>query len=319
MPAPTKEATPAVWEPPSDEGEKAEPVPERPEDVLAPPPRPVPFGLRLVVMFGGVLSLLGWCFLGLGMVFVWLVAPRQAPLWAVALGRPLGSAPGVVVESRPTNVRVNDAPVYWHTYTFTGPDGREYHGVSYRTGGALPSGAAVQVEYVSGRPELSQIRGMSRNMVPEWVFPIVGFFPLVGLAFMVSSLRQGLKANRLLAHGQLAWGVLRGKQPTGAKINGREVYKLSFEFVTPDGRKCTASAKTHEPERLEDQRQERLLYDALHPDYAVMLDSLPGSPEVSPAGHLEPPPMGRVIGATLVPTIAVVGHGSYLLTRFVLH
>jgi hypothetical protein len=307
------EAKSSAWEPPSEEGEEVEP--EAPEQPLVPPPRSVPIGLRLVVFGGGVLGLIGWFFLGLGMIFVWVFGPRHLPLYAYAWAGPPASVEGIVVESRSTNVSENERPVYEMAYSFVAPDGSEHRGVSYATGHSVSAGSEVTVEYVPRRPEVSRIRGMRRNLMPEWVIFFVAIFPGIGLAFVLSTLTLGVKANRLLSHGQLASGLLTAKEPTNTSINNRTVYKLIFDFEAADGRRYQATARTHEPERLEDQRREPLLYDVPNPTYSVMLDSLPGSPTIDPFGRFEAPPLGRVIGNLLVPGLAIVGHGTYLLVR----
>jgi hypothetical protein len=302
---------PSLWEPPSADGEDVEP----PAQPLVPPPRHVPVGLRLVVFSGGTVGFIGWFFLGFGMIFVWVFGPRHLPLWALAWAGTPASAPGVVGESRPVNMTENGAQVYGVTYSFVTPGGDEHHGVSYVTGRNLPAGAPATVEYVRRWPEVSQIRGMRRNLLPEWVILFVLIFPGIGLAFVAGTVALGIKANRLLAHGQLACGTLTDRSPTGTRINSRMVYKLTFEFEAGDGRSYQATAKTAEPERLEDERREPLLYDVTRPAYSVMLDSLPGSPTIDPFGQLEAPPSGRVVGGLLIPGLAIVGHGTYLLAR----
>ncbi len=325
LPVSRPSAPSSAWEPPSEEGDDADaqpPAPSRdaatsepPAQPLVPPPRPVPVGLRLLVLCGGVLGLMGWFFLGFGMIFVWAFGPRRLPLEAYTWREPAASASGVVRESHSTSVSVNESPVYEHAYSFRAPDGAEHGGVSYAIGRSLPAGSEVTVDYVADRPGLSQIHGMRRNVMPEWVLPLVAIFPLIGLAFALHTLRNGIRASRLLAHGQLASGVLAAKTPTNTRINGRPVYRLAFDFEAGDGRHYQATAQTHEPERLEDQRREALLYDVLSPGYSVMLDSLPGSPTIDPFGHFEAPPVGRVIGHLLVPGLAIAGHSIYLLVR----
>jgi hypothetical protein len=312
-PGPPSEAKPSLWEPPSADGEEVDSEPAA--QPLVPPPRHVPVGLRLVVFSGGTVGFIGWFFLGFGMVFVWVFGPRHLPLYAYAWAGSPASVEGVVLESRSANASENERPIYRLAYSFVAPDGTEHRGVSYATGYSVPAGSQVTVEYVPRRPEVSQIRGMRRNLIPEWVMLFVAIFPGIGLAFVVGTVKQGIKANRLLAHGQLASGVLAAKTPTNTSINNRTVYQLTFDFEAGDGRRYQAMARTHEPERLEDQRREPLLYDVFNPSYSVMLDSLPGSPTIDPFGHFEAPPLGRVIGSTLVPGLAIVGHGTYLLIR----
>jgi len=310
---PPSEARPSVWEPPPEEGDGTEVEPAA--QPLVPPPRHVPVGLRLLVFSGGVVGFIGWFFLGFGMIFVWVFGPRHLPLWAWAWAGAPASAPGAVGETRPVNMTENGSQVYEVTYSFVTPEGGEHQGVSYVSGRTLPAGAPVTVEYVRRRPVISQIQGMRRNLLPEWVILFVLVFPGIGLAFVAGTVAVGIKANRLLAHGQLARGTVTDKRPTGTRINNRMVYKLTFEFEAGDGRRYQATAKSAEPERLEDERREPLLYDVMNPTYSVLLDSLPGSPTISPFGQLEAPPPGRVIGNLFIPGIAILGHGIYLLTR----
>ena len=58
------------------ESAEHEPAPKKEErevplPLLVPPPREVPTGLRLMVLFGGALTQFGWVFFGFGMIFVW--------------------------------------------------------------------------------------------------------------------------------------------------------------------------------------------------------------------------------------------------------
>lgn len=295
----------------------AKPAPEEKLPLLAPPPRPVPVSLRLQAMFGAATSQIGWFFLGFGLIFVWAFGGLMdfGPL--LFYKGPWQTTDGVLTESRPTSWRVNGVPVYAHTYRFATPDGRDWVHTSRCPGQQLATGTPVTVEYREGDPSVSRIRGMSGGSMPLWILPIICVFPLVGLGFVIPALRSGWRANRLLQMGALATGTLASKRPTGTRINNQELYELTFDFLAGDGHVYQVKARTTDPERLQDQRQEPLLHDPFNPSYAVMFDSLPGAPEIDAFGNLRGAGWGRALALMVVPLLTVVGHGTYLWLRFV--
>ena len=252
---------------------------------LAPPPRPVPFLLRAQVLFGGIFSFIGWIFFAFGMGFAVVFGSfADVTSWYHFRG-PVGTANGTVIEVKETSASENNVRIYAYKYSFRA-EGADYEGVSYLPGRQHEPGEAVVVEYVEGNPALSRIRGMRRAEFGPWVLFVL-VFPLVGFIFILVSLRGGLKANRLLTHGKLAWGELVSKEPTNTRINNRVVYKLTFEFQPEEGGHAQAVARSHMPEKLQDEKRERLLYDPFHPETAVLLDSLPASPAIDLTGNLQ--------------------------------
>jgi hypothetical protein len=253
---------------------------------LVPPPRPMPFLLCAQVLFGGVFSFIGWVFFTFGMVFA-VVFGSSADLtsWYHFRGS-AATASGVLLEVKETSASENKTRIYAYKYSFL-TEGAAYEGVSYATGRRHEPGEQVTVEYVEGNPSLSRLRGMRRAEFSPWVM-FVFIFPLVGFVFIVVNLRVGLKANRLLRHGKLAWGELVSKEPTNTRINNRTVYKLTFDFQPGEGGHAQAVARSHMPEKLQDEQRERLLYDPFRPDYALLLDNLPASPAIDLTGNLQP-------------------------------
>jgi hypothetical protein len=77
------------------------------------------------------------------------------------------------------------------------------------------------------------------------------------------------------------------------------------------GPAATARPHTHDPQKLEDDAQERLLYHPDRPARAVMLDSLPGAPKVDETGHFKPAGVWT-LALILLPLATLVGHGCYL-------
>ena len=285
------------------------------------PPRHVPLTVRVRLLFGGFLNQFGWIFFGFGMVFVWSFT-LQADLtsWHLFRGR-LETCEGTVTASKKTSFseggskRRRGTPVYANHYSFTDSAGAEHQGVSYKTGVRLNAGDKVTVEYLPARPEISRIKGMRRKPVGPWGLLVV-LFPLVGACLVISGVRRGLRAGRLLRFGEQTTGRLKSKTPTNTKVNNQRVYKLVFDFEGCDGARYEATAKTHRPEKLEDERDEPLLYDPTRPSQAVMLDALPGSPRIDQSGSIRTGSPASVVSCLLIPAAILIGHGIYVCLRF---
>ncbi len=288
---------------------------------LSRPPRHVPLTVRVRLLFGGFLNQFGWIFFGFGMVFVWGFA-LQADLtsWHLFRGR-LETCEGTVTASKKTSFREGGSkrrrgtPVYANHYSFTDSAGAEHQGVSYKTGVRLNAGDKVTVEYLAARPEISRIKGMRRKPVGLWGLLVV-LFPLVGACLVILGIRRGLRAGRLLRFGEQTTGRLKSKTPTNTKVNDQQVYKLVFDFEGCDGARYEASAKTHRPEKLEDEQDEPLLYDPMYPSRAVMLDALPGSPRIDQSGSIRAGSPLSVASCAFIPAATLIGHGIYVYLRF---
>lgn len=288
---------------------------------LAGPPRDVPLLVRIRVLLGGFLNQFGWFFFGFGLVFVWsFTANADLTSWCRFRG-PLDTNEGKVLYSEKTKFSAGGSkhrkgtPVYSIHYTFTGPDGTEYKGLSYNTGRQLEKGQKVTIEHPQGNPKFSRIKGMRRKSVGfAGLIPVL--FPAVGSLLIFGGIKKGLKANRLLAFGEQTTGRLKSKEKTKTEVNKKPVYKMTFEFNTPEGMSYEVTAKTHDTAKLEDQAQEPLLYDPMRPSYAVMLDNLPGNPRIMENGTIHTGPAANTIKVLVIPIATIIGHGIYIVLKF---
>ena len=284
---------------------------------LGEPPRHVPLLVRVRVLFGGQLSQMGWFFFGFGMIFFWLFACHaDLTSWTRFRGK-LATAEGIVTDSRNTGATVGGSkgsrgtPVYENEFKFV-VDDREYQGVSYATGRHLRIRQKVTVEYVPDKPQFARIRGMRADEFgPEVLF--VTIFPLIGLCAVVFSLRRGVKACDLLAHGVQATGNLISKEATNIEVNKRTVYKFTFGFKTPDSAFHNAVSKTHLVERFENPTAEPLVYDPKNPERAVMLDNLPGAPHINEAGEIVVKSPWKAIALLIIPAATIIGHSIWAI------
>jgi hypothetical protein len=277
---------------------------------LAPPPRRVPFSLRVRLLFGGF-GTFAWIWMtmasGIGTVFL-----KESDLssWYLFLGQVV-TAPGESLGCSRTNASEgggkgrSGTPIFQTRYRFE-VDGVSREGASYAVGDCVEEGA-VEVEFPAGRPDASRIVGMRRAAFgPDTAFVLV--FPAVGLGLVWFSLKAGRRQVDLLRRGRLALGTLIGKEATRTSINKRPVMRLTFAFTTDAGVLQEASVKTHRPELLEDEPRERLFYDPQAPARAEAWDTLSASPEVDATGEFQPKGLLGTVAVLLPPLAAVAAH-----------
>lgn len=282
---------------------------------LSPPPRRVPPTLSVRVVLGGFMTQFGWFFVGFGLIFVWTFDAGAGVVEVVRFSGNLATASGASTGYRALNLSINDVRVFETTYAFALDDGRTFSGASYETGDFVPEGEPVVVEYRRSEPSISRIQGM-RASAAGLMIAFVFVFPVLGMVFAVSGMAKGLKARRLMSTGQLALGTLKAKEPTNTRINEQTVYRLTFEFAAAGGGAYEVTTKTHLPYKLEDEAQERLVYDPRNPLDASMLDDLPCRPEIDGRGDFQVRDARESLRALLnlaVPALTILGHGAYLL------
>jgi hypothetical protein len=278
-------------------------------------PRHIPWSTRLTALFGSGFQSFGWLFFGFGMIFAFVFVGSVDASSFFKFRGTLEKAEGVIVSSeksgyseggsgRRSGTRRKGTPIYRHDYTYQ-LNGVTQQGVSYSKGGALTVGQKVQVEFPQGRPATSRIRGMrTAPFGPAVLFVLI--FPLAGLGLAVPGLFSGWKNLTLLKRGELARGRLIEKKKTSTQINKQYVYKLTFQYTDQFGQQHQVQTKTHLPAKLEDDAEERLLYDPLRPSRAVFVDTLPGAPEISEEGSVASVRIKSLLGSILPPIIALL-------------
>lgn len=285
---------------------------------LAGPPRNVPLLVRFRVLFGGALHQFGWALFGFAMIFIWsFTLNADMTSWFRFLGR-ADTTEGKVFDIEETAFSEGGSedddgtPVYAFHYSFTGPGGSEYQGVSFHVGRRFNTGQKVTIQYLRAKPKISRIKGTRRGSVGLFGGLVPLFFLSGGLFLLVRGMKKGIKANRLLTLGEQTTGRLKSKEKTDESFNDKSVYKLTFEFNTPEGKTYQAVARTHEIAKLQDEAEEPLLYDPRRPSYAVMLDDLPGGPRIQENGQIRPGPAIKTIKVLIIPLATIIGNATYL-------
>ena len=177
---------------------------------------------------------------------------------------------GEILEVYETNTEINGVPVCGYDYVFHSPIGDLYW-TSYTGGFIYDVGDKVKIEYNRDMPDVHRIKGM-RNTSGSALFLI----PLIlAIGWVIYNYIVGRKKIKIIKNGELAEGRLIYKEATSTEINEKTVYKLTFSFQSASGDTYEVTTKTHEPEWLEDENTETLIYDKDNPNKALLLDDLP--------------------------------------------
>ena len=277
---------------------------------FAPPPRRVPFSLSIVSSLN-VIAQIGWAVFGFGMIFFWGFV-TNADFSFITFRGARANASGVVTRVVDTSASEGRRRIRANHYQYS-VAGKSFDGTSYSNQSSLSPGESVDVEYMVDSPEQSRIAGQRRKMFGAGV-AFVTIFPLIGLALLAGAMRWGSRRGRLLRDGVLTSGVLKAKRPTNMTVNNRRVFELDFEFTARDGRKHIAKARSSITDRLEDERQELLLYDPEKPEDAVLIDEAPSRPKLDETGGLAPRPVAAVL-AMILPALVIAGNTLALLAK----
>jgi len=270
--------------------------------------------LNLQMLLGGAAAQAGWAILAFGSIFFWAFA-WNADLtdWRYNAAQFKQTA-GEVLGCEKTKFSVGGSehragtPIYRTLYRYT-IDGHTLESASYATGACADTGP-TSIEYAPDHPEVSRIPGMRRNVFGPWVL-LVALLPAAALIFIAVGLRRGQTRLRLLTAGVPVPGKLVEKAPTLTRINNRTVYKMTFQYVAHDGVARHTAAKTHRPERLEDEANECVLYDPDNPAKATLFDSMPGKIAIDESGQLQ----ARSRAFLILPLLATLGNLWWISRR----
>ena len=109
-------------------------------------------------------------------------------------------------------------------------------------------------------------------------------------------------------------GVLKAKRATNTTVNNRRVFELTFAFTARDGRQSEAKARTSITERLQDEREEPLLYNPEKPEDAIMLDEASSRPQFDESGTLQGRPVAAFF-SMILPAIVIAANVLALLAK----
>lgn len=292
-------------------------LPNRSMFILALPPRRVPLSLVIKVLFGGVRGQFGWGIALVGVLISWIFVLNSEFTTPIFFRGQVLSAAGKVTridktafsEGGSRRRRRSGRPIYAIHYSYQTDGGEAQTGVSYKIGsdvsGPPQVGPEVIVEYPAGRPDISRIEGLRRKPF-AWFLGFLGVVPLIGFGLALYGFFGGLGNWALLSRGHPTTARLLHKRRTGSSVNKQSVWAMTFEYTTIEGETFETVVKTHLNENLEDDAEERLVYNPGRPGQAVLIDNLPGEPQLDSMGNFLPV-SGLAATVTLVMPILATG------------
>jgi hypothetical protein len=256
---------------------------------------------------------LGWLLFGFSMMFVWTLGIRGDYRSVFQFAGTLDNAIGTVTKLEEGFGDENESEIWGFSYTFVGPDGNQYSGVSYSGWHRFAVGNQVDVEFPVGNPAVSRIVGMRRTEFDALV-AVAFIFPALGLFLIGRGFARGRKAYRLLLSGKQAQGKLESEVPDrGSSLVN---YDAVFSFMTASRRICSLRQKIHVLASLEDKSRTVIFYSPDNPADAVLAHAVPGLPYVDENDMIVFKEPIRLWAYLILPTICLVGHGVWAWVLF---
>jgi hypothetical protein len=248
------------------------------------PPRSLSILTRINVLFGGFSVQFGSVFFWFGMIFVLVfVGQSDAIHWFSADGDWV-ETDALLLEINDGNGSVNDEPIYEYVFSFSA-DGRSFTGSSNARFNGEEENSIVQIEYKEDNPARARIIGMRSEVFPSWVVFLVIIFPAIGFGFLFFGFKENLKAIRLLKNGIFTRGKMIHYEATNTRINDNTVYAYKFEFYA-NNKMHIAECKTHLTDRVEDEENEKILYDKANPTFNLVYDAMGAAPKIDRFGRI---------------------------------
>ncbi len=237
-------------------------------------PRNISGGLKFKIFFGNPMAIIGIVFFLFGSIFPIVFGSMADFKSAFTFKKTDPSVNGIVVSKEETASKENKRRIYDYGYEYH-LNGKVYTGHSFAKDQDIEQGDSIIIQYVPNDLALSRIQNMRSAPFSFWILPLTGIFPLIGLIFLIFSIRSAKKNIYLVQNGILTKGKVLRKEPTSTKVNNQTVYKVFFQFKTQDGNLQEAFVRSHKAHNLGDEAEEPVVYDSQDPSSAVLLDALP--------------------------------------------
>lgn len=243
--------------------------------------RCIPLSARILILFGGYLSIFAWGFLGIGMMAFWAFTMNgdfRAPLFLEGSE----TSTGRILSIGSTNFSVDEGEVIKsYSYIYSTPGEQVYKGISYGVGYFFKQGDTVTIEYLRNNPSVSRIQGMNGSPISFVVAVLTCLFPLIGIVLLVAIWIAGKKSLRLLE-----WGVV-----------GEHIEVQSLDGST---------------------RMMPVLHDPSDSSKLLRPDTLPGKPVISSSGDIQLEDFCpiRLFIVLLVPAVVILGNAWYIYSHF---
>ena len=184
-------------------------------------------------------------------------------------------APALITEVEETQYSVNDNFLYEYHYRYTLDMIKLNSGSFLEYEGVYQSGQEIQIEYLTASPDISRFSGKDRRNFDQ-IMLLAGLgMSVIGLFFLVPSIRKTRKERKILMAGKPARGKLIHAEPTNMSINEQTVFKLTFEYSTGRNKSQQFSTRSHMIRNLSEEHFETLVFDPRQPERVIIVETLP--------------------------------------------
>ena len=132
---------------------------------------------------------------------------------------------------------------YAYGYHFVASNGLAYEDVSIGKRSTLAKGSKLTIEYPVGKPHLSRIKGMRRELYDFGNLVFLTIPGLIGLGILIPGLIRGFGARRLLKRGHVETARLVSREEF--KRKGKPVYRYIFSFQDEGGQEYQISEEAN--------------------------------------------------------------------------
>ncbi|TAG42364.1 MAG: hypothetical protein EAZ31_06255 [Cytophagia bacterium] len=182
--------------------------------------RKISFVLTIKILFGNVITQLGWGVVVFGQVF-FISFAMQADFSDFYLGKNSPKTKGKIIEINNTNARINKRFIYEFHYEYEVKT-KKLKAFSYSTNKDIQVNDIVNIEYMNNKPEYSRIEGMQQKTFPIYAISLV-IITLVGITIVVINLLKQIKNIQLLKTGIITKGKFIKMEPTNVKVDNQSI------------------------------------------------------------------------------------------------
>ncbi|MDO4550131.1 MAG: hypothetical protein Q4C96_02630 [Planctomycetia bacterium] len=255
------------------------PDPEVMREIKGPPRQISPLVFLWLLCTDTVPIIFGWFFACFGMIFVCVVTANINWQEFSPFARWEKSGTAVLISSESTNLSMNDAKIYKHTLEKIDATGQKHTGECFSSTDMSPRvGEEMEVECLKGT-ETYRIPGTSLGKMGSirtsfLILIFVLIFPIVGMCFLLSQIRKGVRNWWLIKYGEVAKGLVTDVSPTGTRINEQPVMQVTYEYYVR-GEKFLGTMASMNIDRLTDGKCEVLFVNTEKPKNIFVLDFFP--------------------------------------------
>lgn len=198
------------------------------------PPRDLSFAGKFYLLFGRVMSQVGFGVTSFGMIFFFIFVLNSEFFDFYKFSGNVHKTEGVITDISVTNAsegsKNHSRSIYELAFEFEDNNGNKQTNSSYAISFNYKKGDKVTVIYNVDKPKYSKIEGLRSGTFGSSII-FISIFPLIGIILIIVGFINGLKYIKMFTIGQTVTGKLIDIIPTNTYVNKERIYKHVFSFT----------------------------------------------------------------------------------------